>query len=123
MQRYVIVQFLVAAIAVLWIGSVFATDGAMAVLLPCVLLWITLYNLGALNEGKRFAVALEGLRLIVITPVAAALLHALGVAGVEPVTLAAVAGVYVGVSLVTFRLATRQTPGEDAGRSVEVETG
>jgi len=122
-QRYVIGQFLVAAIAVLWIGSVFAADGAMAVLTPCLLLWITLFNLGALNESKPSAVSLEKLRLIAITPAAAVLFHTLGVTGAEPATLAAMAGVYVSASLVALGLATRQGSGADAGRSVEVDTG
>ena len=68
MRRYVLAQFGVAVAATLGIAAVFAASGAMAVLLPCVMLWVLLYTLGLLNEGRRYAVRLELARVLVIVP-------------------------------------------------------
>ena len=67
-KRYITAQFVLAAIAVLWIGVLFAEQGARAVLLPCLALWAALYTLGLLNEGRRYARRLETLRLVVVMP-------------------------------------------------------
>lgn len=68
MRRYVLAQFGVAVAATLGIAAVFAASGAMAVLLPCVMLWVLLYTLGLLNEGRRYAVRFELARVLVIIP-------------------------------------------------------
>ena len=68
MRRYVLAQFGVAIAATLGIAALFATSGARAVLVPCVLLWVLLYTLGLLNEGRRYAVRLELARVLVIVP-------------------------------------------------------
>jgi sterol desaturase/sphingolipid hydroxylase (fatty acid hydroxylase superfamily) len=73
MRRYLVGQFVAAAFAILWIGMVFAAAGAKAVLLPCALLWATLYSFGLLSESRPRAYRFELLRLLVILP--------LGVAG------------------------------------------
>jgi sterol desaturase/sphingolipid hydroxylase (fatty acid hydroxylase superfamily) len=67
-RRYVLGQFAVAVVATLGIAALFATAGAMAVLLPCVLLWALLYTLGLLNEGRPYAVRFELARVLVIVP-------------------------------------------------------
>ena len=67
-HRYVIGQFLAAAIAVLWIGYVYATSGMAAVVIPCLLLWAALYTMGILNEGRGYAVSAEVGRLAVLAP-------------------------------------------------------
>ena len=68
MRRYVLGQFGVAIAATLGIGVLFAASGAMAVLLPCVMLWVLLYTLGLLNEGRRYAVRFELARVLLIVP-------------------------------------------------------
>ena len=90
-RRYAVAQFAVAIAAVLWIGELFATSGAGAVIVPCIALWALLLSLGWLNEGRQAAVALELIRLLVVTP---ALLLAAYLSGME-VGLAAVIAVAV----------------------------
>jgi sterol desaturase/sphingolipid hydroxylase (fatty acid hydroxylase superfamily) len=68
MSRYAIAQFVVAIIVILWIGDVYAKQGAQAVLIPCIGLWLLLLSLGLLNEGRASARALEFLRLFVVVP-------------------------------------------------------
>ncbi len=65
---YVLWQFAVAIVTTLVIGEWFARDGAMAVLLPCVFLWIQLYTLGLLSEGRGYARRVELVRLFVVVP-------------------------------------------------------
>jgi sterol desaturase/sphingolipid hydroxylase (fatty acid hydroxylase superfamily) len=67
-SRYAIAQFVVAIIVILWIGDVYAKEGAQAVLIPCIGLWLLLLSLGLLNEGRASARALEFLRLFVVVP-------------------------------------------------------
>ena len=67
-QRYVLMQFGVAIAATLGIAALFATAGAMAVLLPCILLWALLYTLGLLNERRPYAVRFELARVLIIVP-------------------------------------------------------
>ena len=67
-QRYAIVQFLIAVLAILWIGVLYATEGLQAVILPCLLFWALLFSIGMLNDGKRAAAAFEVFRLFVIMP-------------------------------------------------------
>ena len=59
MARYVLSQFVIAAAATLGIAALFATAGATAVLIPCLLLWALLYTLGMLNEGRPYALRLD----------------------------------------------------------------
>ena len=98
LKRYVVWQFVAAAFAVLWIGRLFAAEGALAVVLPCLLLWTTLYALGLLSEGRSNARRLELLRLAVIVP-----LGATGLAATGALDLAGPAGAvllaYLGSSL------------------------
>jgi len=68
LRRYAIVQFGVAIAAVLWIGELFASSGARAVLIPCVALWVLLLSLGWLNEGRGQGRTVELLRLLLINP-------------------------------------------------------
>jgi alkylglycerol monooxygenase len=67
-RRYVIGQFVVAAFGILWVGKLFAEEGAGAVLLPCLILWATLYGLGLISEGRNYAMRYELLRLATIVP-------------------------------------------------------
>jgi len=67
-RRYAIAQFIVAILAILWIGTLYATQGLQAVVLPCLLFWTLLFSIGMLNDGKRTAHAFEAFRLLVIMP-------------------------------------------------------
>lgn len=67
-RRYVLIQFLVAILAVLWIGQLYASQGVQAVLLPCVLLWVLLFTLGQLNDAKSIGAGIEMVRLLIIMP-------------------------------------------------------
>lgn len=64
LRRYIVGQFLATIPAVLGISVLFATRGAAAVLAPCVILWVHLYSLGLLNEGRENAVRFEVIRLL-----------------------------------------------------------
>ncbi len=67
-RRYSVFQFCIAIAAVLWIGELYAAAGALAVLVPCIALWMLLLSLGWLNEGRYSAVAIELIRLLVVSP-------------------------------------------------------
>ena len=75
LRRYAVIQFVVALVAALWIANRFAESGVGAVLVPCALLWAKLWVIGLLNEGRRGALRLEGLRLTLVNGVGFALLH------------------------------------------------
>ena len=67
-RRYLVFQYLAVILSVLWIGTRFAQEGALPVLLPCILLWATLYGIGLVSERRSFAMRYELARLIVILP-------------------------------------------------------
>lgn len=73
-RNYVLLQFAVCTALILWIGVRFAEQGAAAVVVPCVQLWATLYTVGLLNEGKRYARLFELIRVVLILPLGVALL-------------------------------------------------
>jgi sterol desaturase/sphingolipid hydroxylase (fatty acid hydroxylase superfamily) len=75
-QHYVMAQFVVGIIGVLVIAELYARKGTEAVLIPCILLWIQLFTLGLLNEGRGSARRLELLRLLVAVPVLYTVLQA-----------------------------------------------
>jgi hypothetical protein len=99
MQRYVLMQFGVAVAATLGIAALFSTAGAMAVLLPCVLLWALLYTLGLLNEGRPYAVRFELVRVLVIVPAGVLGTVATGQLPVAPGWLWVGTAIYLAVSL------------------------
>jgi alkylglycerol monooxygenase len=72
--RYVLAQFLVAIGVALFISRAIVSVGPSAVLVPCLLLWVQLYTIGLLNEGRAYAVGLEVARLLIILPVGVLLL-------------------------------------------------
>ena len=67
---YVMGQFAVLALATMWVGDVYAKLGAQVVLLPCLLLWVSLFTIGLLNEGRKHAILFERIRLLIIVPMA-----------------------------------------------------
>jgi len=68
LQRYTVLQFVFVVLAILWIGVQYAQHELDAVVIPCLMLWSTLYTLGLISEGRRIAGGLELLRLLVIVP-------------------------------------------------------
>jgi len=76
MRRYVVSQFLVAVVGVLAFAGLYAEQGAYAVVLPCLLLWTTLYALGLMTEGRSYAARFELVRLFVIVPLGVAAMMA-----------------------------------------------
>ncbi len=105
-HAYVLVQFLVALVGALVIAEMFLTGGASGVAIPCVMLWLQLYTLGVINEGRAVAARLEILRLLVSVPVCTAGLQA--TTAWEPDTLWPLAISYAAISLGGFLIATRQ---------------
>ncbi len=67
-QCYVIVQFLAAVPLVFVIGELYSGSGAKAVLLPCALLWVTLFAIGRLHTNAAAGRAFEWLRVLVLVP-------------------------------------------------------
>ncbi len=92
-RRYTVMQFVFAILAVIWIGELYARDGALAVLLPCLALWVLVLSLGFLNEGFVRARLFEALRLVVVIPVLLVAFHLTG--GGIPLAGWAAAAVYV----------------------------
>ena len=106
-QRYVLAQFGIAIAATLGIAVLFAVAGANAVLLPCVLLWVLLYTLGLLNEGRPYAIRFELARLLVIVPAG---MLGISFAKLLPVPsgwLWVATALYLGGSLVALQRATK----------------
>ena len=104
LRVYALLQFLVAIAGSLVIAVLFAKAGARGVLIPCLLLWALLYTLGLINEGRAYAVRAELLRLLVVVPVAVAILPT------EPDDIATpvlwpLAAVYIGVSVIALFVA------------------
>ncbi len=75
MRYYVLAQFAVVIVMVFAIAKMFATTGASGVLIPCVLLWVQLWTIGMLNEGRTFAVWVELARLLLVVPIGAAVIE------------------------------------------------
>lgn len=94
-RLYVLLQFAVCTALILWISVRFAEQGANAVVVPCCVLWATLYTMGLFTEGKRYAFRLELIRVLLL-PLAGLLLEASP--GWLPLTLAA----YTLVSIISL---------------------
>ncbi|MDH3304733.1 MAG: sterol desaturase family protein [Gammaproteobacteria bacterium] len=75
-RHYVMAQFIIAIAGALVIAELYARKGTEAVLIPCILLWLQLYTLGLLNEGRPAARRFEWLRLLLAVPVLSWLLQA-----------------------------------------------
>ena len=107
-SRYAVAQFAVAIAVILWVGNVYANEGSLAVLIPCLGLWLLLTSLGFLNEGRASARTLEFLRLFVVVPVLLLLSH---VSGTAVNALAwSLAAVYVLASALWLTLSREQDP-------------
>jgi len=109
-RRYVLAQFALTILGILWIGVVYAEQGATAVVIPCLLLWLTLYSFGLLNEGRSLAVRLEVARLVVAVPLMLAAILATGVVDTPLETLAVTAALYILGSLAGLWVAGRGRP-------------
>jgi len=107
LRRYVLAQFVLTIFAIMWIGVLFAEQGATAVVLPCVLLWITLYAYGLLSGRRANAVRFEALRLLLIVPLMMAAMSIRHVIDVPLESLASYTGLYVLGSITWLWLASR----------------
>ena len=101
MQYYVVLQFIVAMALTLVIARLFATAGAGAVVVPCLMLWAQLYVLGIMNEGRASAVTLELLRLLIVVPAGVALM------GLSSSAFMMAAAGYVAVSISLLVVVTK----------------
>jgi hypothetical protein len=84
-RHYVMAQFLAGIVLALVISVLYARDGSGAVLLPCLLLWVQLYAIGLLSEGRNNALAIEWVRLVVVVPLACVIMVLAGNASGFPV--------------------------------------
>ncbi len=99
LKHYVMMQFIVGIIGALVVAELYLRHGAAAVLIPCVLLWLQLYTIGLLNDGRAYARRVELLRLLVGVPLLLMLLSA-SIPGFDHHVAAwAVAAVYLAVSV------------------------
>jgi len=73
-RHYVMAQFVVAIVVTLLIAELYVQANVMAVLVPCIFLWLQLYAIGLLSEGRRYARRVELLRVLIVVPVLYALL-------------------------------------------------
>ncbi len=107
-RRYVLAQFVLAVIGILWIGVLYATQGAQAVVVPCLLLWMTLYSMGTLSEARRYAWRVEQLRLFVVVPGAVFAMFKMSIidAGATEMLWLGVAA-YILVSLAAIRMTSK----------------
>ncbi len=107
-RHYAVAQFVVAIGLVLWIGELYTSHGARAVLIPCVGLWALLLSLGWLNQGKAFARYVELVRLLVVVPVLLLVAQQAGLA--VNAAAWAVAAAYLGASAL-WLVSVRKTDG------------
>ncbi len=68
-RRYVMAQFIVSVILALAVAELYLRHGPGGIVLPCVALWLHLYAIGLLSDGRDTARRLEWLRLLVAVPV------------------------------------------------------
>ncbi|MGB5166693.1 MAG: sterol desaturase family protein [Woeseiaceae bacterium] len=75
-RNYVLLQFAASTALILWISVRFAGQGASAVVVPCIVLWATLYTMGLFTEGKRYAWPFELIRILLLLPLGVVLVGA-----------------------------------------------
>lgn len=107
-RAYLLAQFAIALAAALGIAVLYARGGARAALVPCLLLWTQLYTLGLINDGRKHAIRLELLRLLVVVPAGVAAVQ-LGVPGIAG-ELWTAAAAYLVLSLAGLAVVARGEP-------------
>jgi sterol desaturase/sphingolipid hydroxylase (fatty acid hydroxylase superfamily) len=111
MRRYIVGQFMLAAVGILWIGGLYAREGVAAVMVPCVMLWATLFGLGLISEGRGYATRFELARLLVLMPAGVFALDILGIvesAGMRAAWVGLV--LYGAASLAVLTAASKSMP-------------
>jgi sterol desaturase/sphingolipid hydroxylase (fatty acid hydroxylase superfamily) len=106
MERYAVAQFAVAIAAILWIGEVYVDEGLSAVVIACLGVWVLLFSLGALNEGRDWSRRFEELRLLLIVPGVMVAMLLMGRA--VPAVAWAAAAIYVAGSLQWLTASSRE---------------
>ncbi len=112
-RRYVIAQFTVGVIGIVWIGVLYAEQGAQAAFLPCLLLWVMLYSFGLFSEHDAKAVRFEAVRLLLIVPLIVIAMSANQIVDAPMRVLGSYTAIYSFVSLAALWA---------AGRSPELAT-
>lgn len=108
LRNYVIAQFVVAAIAIIWVGGINARLGAPAVIIPCMMIWAVMYTVGLITEGRAYAIRFEVVRLLVITPLGFAGMQSIGVIPVDTLTAPIFCAGYIAASVLSFLLIIKQ---------------
>ncbi len=111
LSLYLVVQFMVAAVAVLWIGRLFALQGAAIVVLPCLLLWLQLYGIGLLSGRHPHARRFELLRLLCVMPAGIIYYYFVPLGGVSVIFTATIIAGYVALSLAALLVTTNAEMG------------
>ena len=99
-------RYAVAIAAILWIGEVYVDEGLSAVVIPCLGVWVLLFSLGALNEGRDWSRRFEELRLLLIVPGVMVAMLLMGRA--VPAVAWAAAAIYVAGSLQWLTASSRE---------------
>jgi sterol desaturase/sphingolipid hydroxylase (fatty acid hydroxylase superfamily) len=108
LRNYVLGQFLTAIAAVLLISELHAEQGAFAVLIPCLLLWTTLYTLGLMIETRSYAIQFEFIRLLLIVPLGATVMIADSHIAASADEAWLTAGIYIIASVAGLIIITRE---------------
>lgn len=107
-RRYVTGQFIIAVLAILGIGALYATQGAQAALVPCLLLWTMLYSIGQLSGMRRNAWRLERWRLLLFVPAGAMAMLWLSIIGPDTASqFVVLTTIYILLSLLAVGIANR----------------
>ena len=109
MRHYVLAQFLVAVVISLGIAELFVSSGPGGVVVQCLALWAQLYALGTINGGKIHAVRIEQIRLLLVVPVAAAVLQSTVFRDIGVELLWSVVSGYVILSIGALTFAEKQS--------------
>ncbi len=107
LKRYILLQFVVAAVMTGTVAIAFPVLPIGSTLAICAVLWLLLANIGALNEGLRNGVYYEALRLLLVGPAAVGYLLLRHSDVVTPGPAVTAVALYTLVSLLLLRGAAR----------------
>ncbi len=98
-KAYAVVQFSLLVPLIFWIGERYTVHGVRGVVLPCLVLWFSLWSIGAITENRRHAFRSEVARLLLVVPVVAIYLYAADPTVLPVSTIAAITACFIGFSL------------------------
>ncbi len=117
-RPYLIVQFALAVLLTSAIGLLFPVVPLGTVFVLCVLLWVSLYSIAMINEGRSWSLWFEVVRLVVVVPLAVLWLARAQPGWFGDARAWLAAGAYVALSLLGLGLLRRLGESEayvDAG--------